>query len=109
MARNDCPFCTRIKNAATLMLDRPLVMALPENHPHAVGHAVILPRRHVSRLSELADDEHHELFATAREFLRELDRSRRPDASTLGINDGPAAGQPVGPTRAPARRSPTYR
>lgn len=95
MDRTDCPFCTRIANGETPLLDRPLVMALAEDHPHAVGHTVIIPRRHVSRLSKVSEEEHHELFATARVLLGELYRSHSPDAFTLGINDGPAAGQSV--------------
>jgi diadenosine tetraphosphate (Ap4A) HIT family hydrolase len=93
--RDDCPFCTRLAAGESPLLDRPLVVALPEEHPHAVGHTVIIPRRHVGRVGELTEDEHNALFASAREVLQGLERSHAPDAFTLGINDGPAAGQSV--------------
>jgi diadenosine tetraphosphate (Ap4A) HIT family hydrolase len=95
MAPPGCPFCTRLQARETPLIDEPLVVAFVEEHPHAIGHAVVIPRLHVGRLIELSDDEHQSLFATARELLRELEARHHPDAFTVGMNDGPAAGQSV--------------
>ena len=69
------------------------MVTLPESHPHAIGHAVVIPRRHVSRLTELSEQEHHDLLALARDVAIQLEHEHQPDAFTLGMNDGPAAGQ----------------
>jgi diadenosine tetraphosphate (Ap4A) HIT family hydrolase len=56
---------------------------------------LIVPRRHVGSYFQLNRDERaamHELLDQAQSELRER---MRPDAYTIGINDGPAAGQSI--------------
>jgi diadenosine tetraphosphate (Ap4A) HIT family hydrolase len=90
---SDCPFCARLAAGERPLIDRQLVAALPEQHAHAVGHAVVITKRHVGRLTDLTADEHEELFDTVRELLFRLEREHDPDGFTVGVNDGPAAGQ----------------
>ena len=47
MVQPGCPFCTRLQARETPLIDEPLVVAFVEEHPHAIGHAVLIPRRHV--------------------------------------------------------------
>lgn len=91
----DCPFCTRLRGGELTLVDGMRVAALTESHPHAEGHAVVVPRRHVGRIGQLDGDEYTELFAVARELLVDLEVRHQPDAFTIGMNDGPAAGQSV--------------
>ena len=94
MNAGTCQFCTQLgQGEPEPLAERPTAVSLPEGRPHATGHAVVIPRRHVGRLTELSEHEHHELFALAREVTLELQRAHQPDAFTLGMNDGPAAGQ----------------
>ena len=91
-----CGFCQRILDGTPDAPDRwrwEHVVALPEHHPHADGHTVVVPRRHVPRVSGLDDIEHRDLWALARLVLDDLSEAHTPDAFTIGMNDGPAAGQ----------------
>jgi len=92
MQDTDCHFCAGLTSGPERW-SSPLVVALPEQHPHAAGHSVIVPRRHVPRLTSLTDDEHRELWALARRVALDLETDLGPDAFTIGMNDGPAAGQ----------------
>jgi diadenosine tetraphosphate (Ap4A) HIT family hydrolase len=64
-----------------------------DKYPVSPGHRLIVPKRHVASLFELAPEEYSELFTIARE-LATSDRSA-PDGWNLGVNVGPAAGQTV--------------
>lgn len=92
MEATDCHFCSTIHQAPQAWAGATAV-ALPESRPHAQGHTVIVPRRHVSRLADLTDEEHHELWALMRTVASDLQEGQEPDAFTIGVNDGPAAGQ----------------
>lgn len=96
MTADRCGFCERIAAGTPDAPDAwrgEHVVALPELHPHADGHTVVVPRRHVPRLLGLDEAEHRELWALARQVLADLTADRDPDAFTIGMNDGPAAGQ----------------
>jgi diadenosine tetraphosphate (Ap4A) HIT family hydrolase len=91
-----CPFC----QFALPGIARPLlattdhVAAFEDAYPSAVGHVLVVPRRHVGRIIELTDEEFHDLWYVAREQMRRLEKSS-PDAYTIGVNDGEAAGQTI--------------
>lgn len=95
-AVSSCVFCTQVLSGA----DRPLregvlVVAFADAFPSAPGHTLVVPRRHVARLLDLTVEEHAELFSLARSELARLEVEYGPDAFTLGVNDGAAAGQTV--------------
>jgi diadenosine tetraphosphate (Ap4A) HIT family hydrolase len=92
MPTTDCHFCAAIASAPERW-SSPLVVGLAEQHPHAEGHTVVVPRRHVARLTDLTEDEHRDLWTLARRVALDLDADHAPDAFTIGMNDGPAAGQ----------------
>jgi diadenosine tetraphosphate (Ap4A) HIT family hydrolase len=69
-------------------------VAFDDAFPSAPGHTLVVPRRHVGRLLDLTERESAELWGLARDQLARLE-STGPDAYTVGVNDGPAAGQTV--------------
>jgi diadenosine tetraphosphate (Ap4A) HIT family hydrolase len=91
-----CPFCDSVLPG----IDRPLLSFTPHTaafedaFPSAPGHVLVIPRRHVGRVLDLTDEEFADLWAVARDQLRRL-QVGNPDAFTIGINDGAAAGQTV--------------
>jgi diadenosine tetraphosphate (Ap4A) HIT family hydrolase len=94
MDASTCHFCAQLEGGEPGPLaTRATAVALPERHPHATGHTVVISRRHIGRLSGLTEQEHHDLFALAREVIVLLESEHGPEAFTLGMNDGPAAGQ----------------
>ena len=88
-----CPFCTLTESR--VRLQSALAVGVDDAYPVAPGHTLIVPRRHVGSYFQLNRDERaamHELLDQAQSELRER---LRPDAYTIGINDGPAAGQSI--------------
>lgn len=70
-------------------------VAVWDAHPVAEGHLLVLSRRHVGRLEALTRSEQQDLWSLVHELVAEPPLVRRPDGWTVGVNDGPAAGQVV--------------
>lgn len=91
----ECVFCElRQKN------DRPIVartrsfFAVTDKYPVNVGHTLIIPFRHVSRLRDLTVDE----FAELKEILEAVQdqlSDRNAEGFNIGVNEGDVAGQTV--------------
>jgi ATP adenylyltransferase len=65
-----CPFCSIEKER--LIFDGKTVFVILSN-PHLMeSHMLVVPKRHVEKLSELGEDERKELFDTAIEFQEKL-------------------------------------
>ncbi len=94
MTATACSFCDRLTaESPQERLQRDSVVAYAESSPHAEGHMVVIPRRHVPRLIDLTEEEHAALFALMRDVAGYLEDALAPDGFTIGMNDGPAAGQ----------------
>lgn len=89
----DCPFC--IPPQDRIVLENTLVLALWDAHPVSPGHALIIPRRHVSDWFSATVAEQQALTAAIDDVRREIERHHRPDGYNIGINVGEAAGQTV--------------
>lgn len=70
-------------------------LALPDAFPVSRGHTLLFPRRHASSLFDLPAAELADLFALLAQVRARLQHDLHPDAFTIGINDGLAAGQTV--------------
>ena len=62
-------------------------------YPYTGGHLMIVPFRHLSRLSDLLPAEREELFAFMDLSVRVLTEAMKPEGFNLGINLGKAAGR----------------
>ncbi len=93
----DCIFCKIIsKNVPNYnVYEDDAVLAFLDIHPHAKGHTVVVPKRHVATAFDLTDDE---LTALARGVKCALERIKTvlsPAGFNTGWNDGAVAGQVV--------------
>jgi len=61
-------------------------------YPFAASHLLVLPRRHVSDVGDLAEGEHDALMRLVRETVARLRAAVRPDGVNVGMNLGKAAG-----------------
>lgn len=61
-------------------------------YPYAAGHLMVVPRRHVASLADLALEEHDDLFRLVRACAPVLQEATRADGMNLGVNLGKAAG-----------------
>ena len=89
-----CPFCTLPQEAWIASND--LAVAFFDIFPVSPGHALFIPRRHVSSWFEATREEREALLALVDEVKEQLDaRQPKPDGYNLGLNVGEVAGQSV--------------
>jgi diadenosine tetraphosphate (Ap4A) HIT family hydrolase len=94
---SDCPFCG-IANGITgteLLTESVHSVAFHDRYPVGEGHALVIPRRHVTDLFDLDPDERADAWAlvdTVRDLLVE---HFNPDGFNIGVNANEAAGQTV--------------
>lgn len=94
---DECIFCAILAGGRpdneTHILDRGTsVMTILNAYPYTSGHAMVMPLRHVSDLSELTDDERAELWADIIHLTEVIKRAYKPQGLNVGINLGRAAG-----------------
>ena len=61
----DCPFCAVNKDVTRILEEREHVFVALSNPRLVPGHTLVIPKRHVEKLSELNDAERRGLFETA--------------------------------------------
>ena len=71
------------------------MVAFRNGFPASPGQPPIVPRRHVTRLTDLEPDELTDLWLLGTSLCRDLERSLGASAFNLGMNVGRAAGQTV--------------
>jgi diadenosine tetraphosphate (Ap4A) HIT family hydrolase len=88
-----CPFCHIELHCVPLQNE--LGMVFLDAFPVAVGHALVVPKRHVCSVFDLDTEEQIAIWKLVAEAREMLVRELHPDGFTIGINDGAAAGQTV--------------
>lgn len=61
-------------------------------YPYNNGHMMVVPKRHVSRLTDLKQEENQDLFDLVRQTEAVISRVYGPDGINIGLNLGEAAG-----------------
>jgi len=69
--------------SAEKILETDLAVSFMDIVPRAPGHSLVIPKKHAVRLK------------MTREVVKALEKALKPDAFTIGINDGEVAGQEV--------------
>jgi diadenosine tetraphosphate (Ap4A) HIT family hydrolase len=89
----DCPFCQlsdeRIAHSTEL------AVVVRDAYPIARGHTLIIPKRHVVSFFDTTHEERCSLLELLDIAKSSIERELSPDGYTIGINDGPAAGQTI--------------
>jgi diadenosine tetraphosphate (Ap4A) HIT family hydrolase len=68
----DCPFCG-IDNQKTVVVQKKETVYVALSNPRLVrGHLLVIPKRHVERLSELTENEHRDLWDTVVEYQEKI-------------------------------------
>jgi diadenosine tetraphosphate (Ap4A) HIT family hydrolase len=88
-----CPFCTLTESRVRFQSEQ--AVAVDDAYPVSPGHTLIIPRRHVGSYFELDEMERLGINRMLDQVQRDLAAKMKPDAYTIGINDGPAAGQSI--------------
>ncbi len=93
IAKSSCPFCSVPREQR--FYDGPLVFGIWDSHPASPGHALLIPKRHVSTWFEATPSEQAELLAATAQARSAIEATHTPDGYNIGINIGAAAGQTV--------------
>lgn len=93
-----CLFCNIVARAvpAAVVYENEHALAFRDIRPVAPTHVLVIPKRHISAIHELADTDAEtigQVFVAARSVAREL--GLESDGYRLVVNDGDAAGQTV--------------
>jgi diadenosine tetraphosphate (Ap4A) HIT family hydrolase len=92
----DCLFCRRDDPTVNDVIDESdEFYARWDNYPASDGHIEVVPKRHVNSFFELDAHEVSEAFELLKRVQKQIDEKYKPDAYTIGINDGRAAGRTV--------------
>jgi len=77
-------------------LENECSLAFPDAFPVAKGHTLVVSKRHVASLFELAEEDQAAIWKLVSLVRNKLSEQFKPDAFNIGVNDGMAAGQTVG-------------
>jgi ATP adenylyltransferase len=92
----ECVFCRfaeeEVSEETGVVFRTDTTFVILNAYPYGSGHMLVLPRRHVSGLEELRDDEYTEFFWTLRKTVLAVQQAYEPDGMNVGFNLGIAAG-----------------
>jgi len=93
----ECVFCKIIDGEieATKIFENDLALAFLDANPMVDGHSVVVPKKHVSRFSELDEETAIGLFQVVQKVSRSILDGLEADGTNIGLNDGKAAGQAI--------------
>lgn len=88
----DCIFC---QHDPSILAETKLSLAFLDSFPVSSGHALVIPRRHVVSIWDLATEEYADAFDLVRQVKDLLQKKFEPQGFNVGVNCGEAAGQTV--------------
>lgn len=92
----DCLFCKLHDNSLhDILIESLHFVVRRDNFPLSKGHVEVVPRRHVESFFDLTAAEIAEAYELMQEARKKIDDEYTPDAYTIGVNDGTAAGRTV--------------
>ena len=91
----DCLFCKIVNKEipAEIIYEDSQAVAILDVHPKAPGHTMVLPKTHVGDLLDLPEEKIAPVFSAVKKVATLLKKSLKPDAFTIGINNGRMSGQ----------------
>ncbi|MFA5127535.1 MAG: HIT family protein [Patescibacteria group bacterium] len=94
---SDCIFCKIIAGEIPChkVYEDENVLAFLDAFPHAKGHTVVVPKKHVSSIFDFDPDDRTNFSAGLSAAARRVNEAIKPDGMNIGVNDRPSAGQVV--------------
>ena len=80
---------------ARIVYETETVAAFLDANPLAPGHTLVVPKEPYERLDEIPGDIAADLWAAVQELTPRIEAAVDADATTVGVNNGEAAGQEV--------------
>lgn len=93
----DCIFCKIVEGEidSEKIYETENALSFLDVNPRSPGHSLVIPKEHVRVLEELDDEVISEVFTMVKNVEKAIRSALDPDAFTVGINDGEAAGQEI--------------
>ena len=91
----DCLFCELYFNKSIIIYENNLFWSLFDKNPVSIGHALLIPKKHVVSFFDLDSKDLENLFEGMNEVKKIIDKKYSPDAYNIGINDGETAGRTI--------------
>ena len=88
----NCPFC-QANNS--ILAETKLSFARLDNFPVSKGHALVIPKRHVTTIWELTAEEYADVFILMKQVKDVIQNKFDPQGINVGVNCGEVAGQTV--------------
>ena len=94
---DDCIFCAIVAGdiPARTIFETDDLLAFLDANPLARGHTLVIPKGHYERVAELPPSIRDELFGAIGRLTPLIESVVKADATTIGINNGPVAGQEI--------------
>jgi len=80
---------------ARIVYETETVAAFLDANPLAPGHTLVVPKEPYERLDEMPEDVAADVWAAVQELTPHIETAVDADATTIGVNNGEAAGQEV--------------
>ncbi|SFG94529.1 Diadenosine tetraphosphate (Ap4A) hydrolase [Algoriphagus hitonicola] len=93
-SESSCPFCCP-SSETELILESAQAFSIFDKYPVNPGHALIIPKRHVSDYFELSFMEQSSCIFMLNEVKKEIQKRYVPEGFNVGINIGEKAGQTI--------------
>lgn len=91
---NKCPFC-KVEKEREIIAESFRSIAFFDGFPVSLGHALIIPKRHVASFFDLTNEEQLDMLNLVNMVKSIIDEKYNPDGYNVGVNVGEAAGQSI--------------
>lgn len=93
----DCLFCQIADGdiPSHTVISREAVIAFLDVNPLAPGHTLVVPTDHYERLQSCPPETASALWSAVHELVPAIEDATGAEATTVGVNNGPAAGQEI--------------
>ncbi len=90
-----CWFCHLAREDKDFLLEDDDFLAKLDAAPATKGHAIIIPKKHITSIFELENDLFENLFNFIKQVKNIIEEKFHPDGYNIGINECQAAGQSI--------------
>ena len=97
MYEQSCIFCKIVRKeiSTNFITENEQALAFLDAYPLAVGHTLIIPKTHYSKINEMNKACSEGLFDLLWKITEPLERSLNVNSSTIAIHNGREAGQEI--------------
>jgi histidine triad (HIT) family protein len=97
MFNSACIFCGIIlgKRPSNIIIEDNKAIAFLDAFPLAVGHTLIIPKKHFSKIQDMSMDYESAVFHLVYRLVGPIEKAARVDSSTIAIHNGKEAGQEI--------------